>query len=843
MRISRFALAFTFILISLAGYSKESIVAVTDTDNIVWNSSLSLPATDDNAHLGLAGVFAAYIDGKLVVAGGANFPAGLPSEGGLKRWWSDVYVYDGSNWKIYKNILPSPVAYGCSIQLADGMLCIGGCNNEKCLDEVYILRLNPDGSPYVTMCAPMPVPLSNMSGNRIGDKVYLAGGISSMSPQKATKTFLCLDIKTDRWTELEPWGGKPRAFAVSAVQSDGVDNCIYLFSGRNFEGDGPWDVLADGWKYNPRLDTWTELDGKFPVMAGSAASFGVNHILLMGGRAEDGSDDNVVRLYHTVTSTLLERPVSDVVIPVTTTVVQQGNEFSIVSGETAPGIRTPIILKATLSGNTRRMGIMDTIVIILYFALLSLIGVYFSKRQKSAEDYMKGGGRIPWIIVGLSIFATGLSAITFMAIPAKAYATDWSYMFFNAGIVIVVPIIVLLFIPFFRRLNVTTAYEYLEYRFNSFVRVLCSVAFIIFQVGRMGVVLLLPSIALNVVTGFDIFLCIALMGLLSLVYTYMGGMEAVAWTDALQAVVLLGAAVAVFCAIGFSLPEGFSQIFSTAYQDSKLNLGELKFDLRQPTFWTVIIATIFTNITTYGTDQTIVQRYLTTETEKKARSGVYTNAILSVFATLIFFALGTAIYTWFKNNPMELSASITNADAILPWYVSLHLPQGVMGLVIAGIFAAAMSTLSSSINSAATAWVVDILPKIRKNVDMFSAVKKATIVVGIIGLAFALLMATWDIKSLWDEFSKILGILLGGLGGLFLLGFLCKRANSAGAIAGLAASMLVQVVIINTQAVNLLLYSTVGFITCFIVGYLVSLFTGGPKKNIESLTVTSLINK
>lgn len=145
MRINRFALAFTFILISLAGYSKESIVAVTDTDNIVWNSSLSLPATDDNAHLGLAGVFAAYIDGKLVVAGGANFPAGLPSEGGLKRWWSDVYVYDGSNWKIYKNILPSPVAYGCSIQLADGMLCIGGCNNEKCLDEVYILRLNPDG--------------------------------------------------------------------------------------------------------------------------------------------------------------------------------------------------------------------------------------------------------------------------------------------------------------------------------------------------------------------------------------------------------------------------------------------------------------------------------------------------------------------------------------------------------------------------------------------------------------------------------------------------------------------------------------------------------------------------
>ena len=130
-----------------------------------------------------------------------------------------------------------------------------------------------------------------------------------------------------------------------------------------------------------------------------------------------------------------------------------------------------------------------------------------------------------------------------MAIPAKAYATDWSYLLFNSGIVLAVPVIVLLFIPFYRRLNVTTAYEYLEARFNPLVRILCSIAFILFQIGRMGVVLLLPSIALNVVTGFDIFLCITLMGVLSLAYTLMGGIEAVAWTEALQVVVLLGAAV------------------------------------------------------------------------------------------------------------------------------------------------------------------------------------------------------------------------------------------------------------------------------------------------------------
>jgi Na+/proline symporter len=168
------------------------------------------------------------------------------------------------------------------------------------------------------------------------------------------------------------------------------------------------------------------------------------------------------------------------------------------------------------------------------------------------------------------------------------------------------------------------------------------------------------------------------------------------------------------------------------------------------------------------------------------------------------------------------------------------MPQGVLGLIIAGIFAAAMSTLSSSINSAATAWVTDIQPRISKGLDVLKAAKKATLVTGIVGILFALLMATWDIKSLWDEFSKILGILLGGLGGLFLLGFLVRRANSTGAIVGLISSMLVQIIVIRTQAVNLLLYSTVGFITCFVTGCLVSLLTGGTRKNVDNLTIGSL---
>lgn len=813
---------------------------ITETDEICWDASLTLPPVDNVDNIGLAGVYCGHSGERLIIAGGANFPEALPSEGGAKVWHGDIYVHDGEKWTVYKDALPCPLAYGYSVETEKGILCIGGSNAEKCSDAVFLIKLSESGEPEIEQLSPMPYPLAHMAGARVGNKVFLVGGIMSMRPQKATDAFLCLDLLTGKWSEPKPFEGKSRAFATAAVQSDGTDNCFYVFSGRYFEGDGPWDVLADCWKYNPRLDSWHPVDGDFPVMAGCAVPLGTNHILLLGGRCENGGDDNVVRLFHTLTGTLIEKKVEGVILPVTAPAVKRGDGFIIASGETAPGIRTPVVLTGSLKNNIERMGIWDIIVIILYFASLGWIGIHFSKRQKSADDYMKGGGRIPWFVVGLSIFGTSLSAITFMSIPAKAYATDWSYMFFNAGIILVVPIIVLLFIPFFRRLNVTTAYEYLEQRFNPFVRVICSLAFIIFQVGRMGVVLLLPSIALNIVTGFDIFLCIALMGTLSLVYTYMGGVEAVAWTDALQVVVLLGAALTVLFTIAFSLPGGPGDIVSIAMADGKMNLGSMDFDLRQSTFWTVIIATIFTNITTYGTDQTIVQRYLTTDSEKKARKGVYTNALLTIPATLIFFAVGTAIYAWFKTMPDELSASVNNADAILPWYVCTHMPAGIVGLIIAGIFAAAMSTLSASMNSAATAFVTDIQPKIVKDFNVLKAAKRSTIVMGAIGVVFALLMATWDIKSLWDEFSKILGILLGGLGGLFLLGFLSKKANSAGAICGIIASMIAQFIVIRTQAVNLLLYSSVGFVTCFIVGYVVSILTGGPDKDINHLTIGTL---
>lgn len=845
-------------LFSLTVSGIEKLSPNSKMEKIEWDNSLKLPCLDGVANIGIAGAFSGFIGNTLVVGGGSNFPDNMPWRGGQKTWSSTLYYIDVTNpnakWDIIQKGLPKSLAYGCSVELSTGLLCIGGCDSAQCYKDVFQIQFINGKIKIDTEWPALPVPLANATASLLDNKVYIAGGQTSMDRQEATKSFFVLDLSNlkNGWKKLPSWPGEARGYAVSASQSDGFDQCFYLFSGRDYKADGYVNVLTDGYVYNPRLNSWKKLKPQFPVMAGTAITSGANHILLLGGVTQfiPGSDNHPgfshsVRLFHTITQSLIVKENISYPIAVTTSIARKGNNFYISSGEIKPGVRTPNLLKGTIVPFKKGLGLVNIIVIILYFVALAWIGYYFSKRQKNTDDYFKGGGRIPWWAVGLSIFGTNLSAITFMSIPAKAYATDWSYIMLNIGIIMVVPLVLYLFIPFYRRLNVTTAYEYLEQRFNALVRLVCSVAFILYQIGRMGIVLYLPAIALNVVTGFDISLCIGLMGVLSLIYTMMGGIEAVVWTDALQVVVLLSGALLVVVIAMFSVPDGFNGIIKEAIADNKFNLGSLNFDLKQSTLWTVLIASCFTNITTYGTDQAMVQRYMTTATEKQACKSVWTNALLCIPATLLFFLVGTVLYVYYKHFPENLSLTITDGDAILPWYIYSQLPQGVVGLLISGIFAAAMSTLSSSMNSAATAYVVDIHSKISKNdiSQSLGTAKIATLILGILGIAFAYMMTTWDIQSLWDEFNKILGIVLGSLGGLFLLGMVTRKANAIGALCGIVGSIFIQLIVIQHQSVHLLLYTTTGFISCFLIGYIVSWIIPIQQKDIDHLTIYKIFSK
>lgn len=642
----------------------------------------------------------------------------------------------------------------------------------------------------------------------------LMSGLPCMSEESM---IYSLDVVNPEkgWKKMCTIPGEARGDAAMAVQSNGVNPSLYVIGGVDAKNSSP---VTDGYQYDLILKRWSKIPCSFPANITAAVPSGANHILLVG-KNEDGK--MMLYRFHTITSTITHPEiVAEGIDRIYSFVRYEGADLALVC---AGKDGSPQLVSGNIIRSGRTMGILNWIVIALYFMVLAGIGFYFARRQKNTNDYFKGGGRIPWWAAGLSLFGTALSAITFMAIPAKAFSTDWSYGLFNVGIVLVAPVIVMVFIPYFRKLNITTAYQYLEIRFNAAIRVLCSVAFIVFQVGRMGVVLFLPSIALNVVTGIDIFLCIGIMGVCSILYTMTGGIEAVVWTDAIQVIILLGGALFAVGYIALSIPGGFTEAVSIAAADGKFSLGATGFDLQDSTMWTVLIAAFFTNLTTYGTDQSMVQRYLTTPSRKAAQKSVWTNALLTIPATIIFFLIGSLLYAYYKTYPESLSVSINSGDAVFPWYIFTELPAGVTGLLISGIFAAAMSTLSGSMNSAATAYIVDIYPRIsRRSAGSLKTARVATCVTGLISLAFAFFMATWNIASLWDEFQKILGLILGSMGGLFMLGMLTRRANSGGAMIGIVVSILVQVFVAKFHTLHLLLYTASGFVSCFVAGYAAS---------------------
>lgn len=328
---------------------------------ITWDNSLLLPPSGDKVNPGIAGAFSGFIGDNLIIAGGANFPDKAPWDGGDKKWWNTLYslnvTSENARWEIKQNLLPDALAYGVSIQLPDGMLCIGGCNSVKCSAGVFLLYEKNGQIEVSTDWPSLPVPLANATGALLNNKVYIAGGQESMEKQEATLHFYVLDLanRDKGWQTLPAWPGKPRGYAVSAVQCNGTDNCFYLFSGRDYNADGYIEVLTDGFVYNPRINAWHKLTGRFPVMAGTAMAIQDDSILFFGGvpRLVPGSDkhpgfDNTVRIYHTMKDSLSEVETAPYPIAVTTNIARKNNVFYIASGEIKPGIRTPYILKGKM---------------------------------------------------------------------------------------------------------------------------------------------------------------------------------------------------------------------------------------------------------------------------------------------------------------------------------------------------------------------------------------------------------------------------------------------------------------------------------------------------------------
>jgi solute:Na+ symporter, SSS family len=832
----------SFLSIAASIFLFESNTGAAESSYLEWTHFSDLPPVGEQSDaLGVAGPYVGVHNDALIVAGGANFPK--PYWGEEKIWHDDIWVLEKSGEWTLGGKLPRPIGYGASVSTEWGVLCLGGNDADRTYSDAILLKWNSSTKQIEQESLPsLPKTIAFTAAITLGSKTYVAGGTETNALSSAMKNFWVLDLEdlSAGWAELPPWPGPERGLNVMVSQHNGKENQIFVFSGRREGTDGVLEFLTDAYAYSPGNNTWKRLaDSPACFMAGTAIPAGENHILILGGadgslfhQADELKNNHPgfpkqIWGYNTLTDTWQkagEIPLNHV----TTQVAKWGKDYFIASGEVRPRVRTPIIWKVATLPSSASFGTLNWITLLTYLGALLVVGFVCARNTHTTYDFYLGGRSIPWWAAGMSIFGTTLSAITYLSLPARVYGTSWSAILLNAGILIVAPLIVYTYIPRLRRINAVTAYQFLEERFDVGLRLFGSASFIVFQLFRMGIVVFLPALALAAVTGFNLTLCILMMGIIATVYTAFGGIKAVIWTDVIQVIVLIGGALLALGLIVLNLDGGFSSFISMGKEAGKFEIPPIEWSWATDSFMVLILGAIFSNaLVPYTSDQAVVQRYLTTSSEKEAQKAVWTNALLAIPATLIFALMGIALFVFYKSNP-ELLGPLQKNDQILPWFVAHQMPAGLAGLVIAGVFAAAMSSLDSSMHSICTAVSNDFVLRFKSNwseKDQLSFARKLVAGLGILGTVFAIILSTMEVGHIFDLLIGLLGLIGSPLAGLFLLGLFVNRARSMHAWLGVSSSVIALAYAKYFTNLNGLLYGLVGIGVCVGVGFLSSLFT------------------
>lgn len=479
----------------------------------------------------------------------------------------------------------------------------------------------------------------------------------------------------------------------------------------------------------------------------------------------------------------------------------------------------------------------DYLAIAAYFAVMVWIGLKFSGKNETSGEFALGNRSVSWWSAGISMFATGASSISFMAIPAQAFASN--LVWFTPVMMIISYFMgAYIIYPLLRKLELTSIFEFLSRRFHPSLRLLASAQCIIFQaVGRMSVIMVLPAMVISAFTGMDVSLAVLLMGVLTTIYTSIGGFAAVIWTDVFQGVLMLVAPLVVIVICLMDLPGGGSRFINIASNYEKFTMAIFSWDMALPCLWMMIYGA-FINMAGAVGDQPVIQRIFSVPMHEVRRTTFMFNAC-GIIITMMVFAMGLAIFAFYHVSPEKLPPTVKN-DQIVPWFIVQNLPVGLVGLVIAAIFAAAMSTLSSIMNSVATLVSEDFYKPLRKTTtdcELLILMKTISYGVGGLGTAIAVVMANMDIGSMFAVWNKLVALLGGGFVGIYILGIFTTRANTAGAWAGGISSVAVTVWLNDQGAlVHYIHFGPIATTACVVVGYTVSVLTGGNRKDLAGLT-------
>ena len=429
------------------------------------------------------------------------------------------------------------------------------------------------------------------------------------------------------------------------------------------------------------------------------------------------------------------------------------------------------------------ISLIDYLIIVVYILGTTAFGAWFVRRSNSMEGFTLAGKMIPGWAIGLSLLATYLSSISFLANPGKSYASDWRPFVFSLTLPIAIWVAARWFIPLYRNQVKTTAYEYLETRFGLWARLYMSTAYILLQIGRFAVVLYLTALALAALLDVSIVTLILLLGVLTIIYTLLGGFAAVIWTDVVQSVVLLFGGVLCLVLLVMNMPGGWAQLSTSAGQADKFALGSMDFDLVVQGFWVIFLFGIVENLKNFSVDQNYIQRFLSAPSEAEAKKSLWLGGLLYIPVSALFFMIGTALFVYYLQAPVDDLPA--RPDQVFPYFIVHELPVGMVGLVIAAVMAAGMSTLDSSLNSSATAYTVDFYRRLihvdATDRQQLRVIRITTGVVGVVATVASLAMI--DAKTALDVWWKLSAIFGGGMLGLFLLAVLLPGLSSLQALA------------------------------------------------------------
>jgi SSS family transporter len=469
-------------------------------------------------------------------------------------------------------------------------------------------------------------------------------------------------------------------------------------------------------------------------------------------------------------------------------------------------------------------GVLNTGILVVYLAGMVCIGVVLAGRQRTTEDYFLAGRKMPWLAVGMSMFASLTSATTYMGVPAFAYGQNVAMIFGVVMSLAAAPILARLFYPVYRRHRVTTSYEYIQLRYGPHARRAVSALFVLGRLGWLGIVIYAPAKAMAVASGMPLNLAIVLMGLLAVTYTVLGGLSAVIWTDVVQFVILFGGAVWLVVSLVTYVPGGAAEIVRVAAEAGRFAVFDWT-DLGKLTALSAMIGWFFVFLNDYGTDQVTVQRLLAVRTDKGVVKAIAFNAVNDLLINGMLIFIGVGMFVYFRTFPERLDGSV-GADGMLPFYIMHMLPPGVSGLMVTAIFAAAMSSVDSGINSLSTVIVNDWIAPLRRETPRRGGgvrlARALTIALGLLATLAAL--CAGRIGNIVEMWMNVMGLFAAPVLSIFVLGIVTDRTHFRGWLVGAAIAIALTALLQRAFADRLMpiWHFPISFVVTTTVGYAVS---------------------